>query len=60
MQKGGYTMPILPDLVRGDNGKVGDFFVDVFRVNDNALGQYHGHTRIHWRGSGMPLEPSSC
>lgn len=53
-------MPILPDLVGRDNRKVSDFFVDVFRVNDNALGQYHRHTRIHWRGSGMPLEPSSC
>lgn len=62
-------MPILPDLFRGDDSVVSDLFVDVFRVDDNALGQYHRRARVHLYDLGIPTgpknheplrQPSSC
>lgn len=43
----GNTMPILPDLVRGDHRVVGDFLVDVRRVDNDAFWQHHGPGRVH-------------
>lgn len=41
-------MPVFPYFVGRDNRVTGNFFVDVGRVYDNALGQYHGYTWLHF------------
>lgn len=42
-----HTMPIFPYFISRDNGVTGHFLINIFRVYDDALGQYHWHTWLH-------------
>jgi hypothetical protein len=41
------TSPILPELVVRQDRKVCDFFINVFSVDNNALGQNHWKHFVH-------------
>lgn len=36
-----FTMPVLPNLVRGDQRKISNLLIYVLGIDDNALRQYH-------------------